>query len=236
MVIGFIACMLSTISSQSDYKQVLSVCLKPRPDKISAFEAGLAAHNKKYHTADPFKAWVWSVNNGKDAGSYWYDLGPCTLTDMDGRKTTPEHDADWNNNVIAHCSELPEAGYWRIENLYSSGDFTRSRLRFFTLKPGQEDRAKKLLSDFAEVLKQKKYPVDYTIYWRLEATPGPHFAAALSFANWSFLDSYDGIGAAFDEIHGKGSFELFNDELEMAVDVSKTFDQHVEFMPNLSSN
>jgi hypothetical protein len=241
MFLWLIAGMLSATTAQTDYTQFLVANLRPEPDKIAAFEAGLAAHNKKYHTADPYKAWVWSVQTGPGSGSYDYVMGPVTLAQMDARTTTPEHDADWNNNVLAHCDELGETNYWRWDpDIHympeGASNFSKSRLRFVTIRPGQADRYEEQIKKIAEVFKQKKYPIGYNVYWRFGVSQGPHAVVGLDLAKWADLDNEDTFVADFNSIHGAGAFDRFLEELDIAIDRSKTYDTLTEFMPALSSD
>lgn len=242
ILLSLLAFVLSAVKAQTDYTQFLVVNLKPRPDRISQFEAGLGAHNKKYHTADPFKAYVWSVQTGPASGSYYYVLGPTTFTQWDARTTTPEHDADWNNSVLAHCESVGEANYWRWDKdiNYSpeggSANFGKSRLRYVTINPGEGDRYEDQLKKIVEVYKQKKYPATYNVYWRFGASAGPHACVEINFANWAFFDTPSTFMQDFESIHGEGSYQRFLDEFSIAIDRTKTYDELMNFVPELSSN
>lgn len=241
ILFGLLAFVLTGLHAQTDYTQWVVVDLKPKADKIGQLEAGLAAHNKKYHTADPYKAYVWSVNTGPNSGSYTWLMGPITFTQMDGRATNAEHDVDWNNNVLAHCETVPNISYWRWDNEINyapegSQNFTKSRLRFNTIRPGEGDRYEDQLKKIVEVYKQKKYPASYNVYWHFGASEGPHVAVGIDFDKWAFFDAPNTFVVDFESIHGEGSYERFLEELDIAIDRSKTYDELTEFMPNLSSN
>ena len=77
----------------------------PKLDKIAEFEKAITNHHQKYHT-DEWKANVWMVNSGPESVSYMIALGPHTWEQLDNRKTTPEHDADWQN-----CLKLVDKAY-----------------------------------------------------------------------------------------------------------------------------
>lgn len=240
-LIALLTFVLTGIQAQTDYTQFTVVSLKPRPDRIAQFEAGMAAHNKKHHTADPYKAWVWSVNTGPNSGSYTYVMGPATFTQLDARTTTPEHDTDWNNNVLAHCESVGETGYWRLDKdihyaAEGSDNFTKSRMRFVTINPGQGDRYEGLLKKIVEVFKQKKYAASYSVYWYYGASQGPHLATSMDFANWAFFDQPNTFIADFESIHGEDSYARYLEELDIAVDRTKTYDELTQFLPDLSSN
>ncbi|HLF62782.1 MAG TPA: hypothetical protein VI603_03480 [Saprospiraceae bacterium] len=240
VLIGLFALVISGLRAQTDYVQWVVVDLTPKADKIGMFEAGLAAHNKKYHTADPYKAYVWAVNTGPGSGSYTWVMGPISFAQMDARPVNAEHDTDWNNNVVAHCESVAEISYWRWDEELSyapegAQNFTKSRIRFSTILPGEGDRYEEQVKKIVEVYKQKKYPAAYNVYWRYGASEGPHAAIGMDFANWAYLDTPNTFVEDFESIHGDGSWQRFLEELDLCIDRSKTYDELTEFMPGLSS-
>lgn len=239
-LLGLLAFVMSAVTAQTDYTQFLVVTLKPRPDKIAAFEAAMGAHNKKYHTADPYKAYVWAISTGPKSGSYYYVMGPMTFTQMDARTTTPEHDTDWNN-VVANCESVGDASYWRWEKdiTYTpegASNFPKSRMRYSSILPGQGDRYEEQIKKVAEVYKQKKYQAGFNVYWRYGASQGPHAVTSLDFDKWAYFDNPNTWVEDFESVHGEGSWMRFQEELDLCVDRSKTFDELIEFMPAMSSN
>ena len=108
LLLGIVVFVMSGIFAQTDYTQFMVITLQPKLDKIDAFETGLAAHNKKYHAADPYKVAVFGVQTGPQSGGYDWVMGPITFAQVDARKTSKEHDSDWNNNVLANCASVSE--------------------------------------------------------------------------------------------------------------------------------
>ena len=76
-----------------------NVMLTVHPEKIAEFEAGIAAHNKKFHSDGPYGARVYNILNGKNAGKYMLIMGPLPWSAMDGRPTSKEHTDDNNKNI-----------------------------------------------------------------------------------------------------------------------------------------
>lgn len=205
------------------------------------FEKALAAHNKKFHNADPFKVGVSEVKSGPASGSYTLVMGPVTFTQIGGRPNSPEHNADWQKNVMPYVESIGDASFWRVDKDASyraagADAFTKSRLRFITLNPGQMDRFKDAIKMIGEVYKAKNYNASYSVYIKWGASAGPHVATEIGFADWSWFDQPNTIEKDFEEVHGAGSWQKFLDEWELAVDRTKTFDELDEFMPSLSSD
>lgn len=240
LFIAVLAFVWSGIQAQTDYMQWLVISLKPKLSEISQFEAGLTAHNKKFHTADPYKAFVFEVNTGPGSGSYMWVMGPITFTQTEARPTVAEHDADWNNNVIAHCESVGEVGYWRLDkdNSYmaeNGSNFTHSRMRWSSTYPGEGDRFGDQMKKVAEVYKQKKYNANFNVYWHYGATAGPNVVTEMNFEKLSFLDEDINFRKDFESVHGDGSWSDFLEEIKLSVDREKTYDEMINLRTDMSS-
>ncbi|MGB5269512.1 MAG: hypothetical protein WBN52_03330, partial [Eudoraea sp.] len=66
-----------------EYMVMENVMLTAIPTKTAEFEAGLAAHNKKYHAEGAHGARVYWISNGKNAGKYIWAMGPLPWSAMD---------------------------------------------------------------------------------------------------------------------------------------------------------
>ncbi len=112
-------------AGQQEKNVVFSARLTPRFDKVVEFEKALASHNQKYHATE-WKANVYYVETGPDAGSYQYVLGPASWEDIENRKPTAEHDLDWNKNVVSLLQSNSDNAYLSYNKDLSTvavGDF-----------------------------------------------------------------------------------------------------------------
>ncbi len=229
----FIA-LLTIISSaaypQATYSQFEVLSITPKLDKLDLFRKALSAHNKKYHTVDPYKVSVYSVDSGPNAGSFVWVMGPCSMTQLDKAPGEGEHILDWEKNINPHVASMSGGSYWRaVADLNyepeGAANFKRTRVRFNTVYPGQMDRYIGLLKKVAEVYKQKKYATSFSAASHWGATSGPNVVTFNGFGSWSAWDSGNNFAKDYDEIHGTGAFERFLQELDLCVDRSKTFDE-----------
>ncbi len=240
LIIGLMAFAISVIA-QTDYLQWEVMNMTPKADKVDLFKKGLGAHTKKYHATAPFKVTINSISAGPSSGQYTWIMGPCTWTQLDGVNTKGEHDMDFEKNVTPFVESFGPTSYWRLDkdvNYLAPNDatFTKSRLRFLTLIPGQEDRAGELFKMIADVYKKKAYGASYQAYWRMGASPGPHVATSIGFAKWAHFDSPNTLSKDFEEVHGEGSWDRFIEDYGRCIDLTKSFDELNEYMPELSSN
>lgn len=229
-----------TLRSQSDYKQWETGYYRVKIGQADMFEKGVAAHNKKYHTSDPYKVGVFNVHTGPNAGSYFMVMGPVTFTQLPGRPKGAEHDADWQKNVLPYVESIVDDGFWRQDQAYryvpeNAPPLNFYRVRNYTLLPGERDRLEDQFKKIKAVYDAKKYANGYDVYWRYGASQGPHVTAELNFENWAYLDKEISFDKDFDEVHGEGAYQRFLDEFALAIDRAKTYDEIMEFRADLSS-
>jgi len=229
-----------SLTGQTDYKQYETHRFMAKRGHEADFEKGLGDHNKKYHNAAPYKTSIFEIITGPDSRAYELSMGPMTFTQMEGRPSSADHDADWAK-VMEHADPVGETQFWREDKeiVYmpeGADKFTAYRWRYFTIKPGQGDRFESMVNKFMTVLSTKKYPASYKLYWKFGASEGPHACVELGMSSWAYFDRPNTLEADFEEVHGKGSYQDFSDDMENFVDRSRTYDEMVKFNPALSSD
>ncbi|MBL7860873.1 MAG: hypothetical protein JNJ65_06895 [Cyclobacteriaceae bacterium] len=231
LVLGLLAFMLTGVQAQAPYEQFESTPMLPKADKVDLFKKGLAAHNKKYHATDPYKASVWTDITGPTSGYYYWFMGPTTWAQMDARPAGGEHQLDWDKNVTPYVESYGEVSYWRMNKDVnympegaSAAAFTKSRGRFHTVKPGQMDRYIEQMKKVAAVNKHMKSAASFYLAVRQGASKGPHVVTYSDFTSWSWLDSNTNFQKEFDVVHGVGAYAKFIDELDLCLDRSETYD------------
>lgn len=235
LVLGTILC----LQAQTDYKQWETHRFKAKMGQRENFEKGLAAHNKKYHPADPYKTSIFSIRTGPNSGDYELSMGSMTFTQMEGRPAGNDHDSDWAK-VLEYADPIGETIYWREDGDVSytpagSESFTTFRWRNSTLLPGGGKRFEEQMLKVVEVLKAKNYSASFKMYWRWGASQGPHVSTELGMKNLAYFDEPNKFSKDFDEVHGDGAYDRFIDELDLCVDRNATYDEIVHYRPDLSS-
>jgi hypothetical protein len=241
MVLGIFLFAFSMGNSQTDYMQWEAGYITAKAGQGEMFKKGLAAHNKKFHNADPYKIAVFSVLSGQHSGQYFLGMGPVTFTQIEGRPSGDEHRMDWQQNVLPYVESEGETDFWRLDKQIqykapNSDNFARSRIRFVTLLPEQRDRYKDALKQVLNVLKTKGYAASWNVYWKWGASTGPDVITEINMEHWSYFDRDIDFQKDFEEVNGEGSYDRFLEELKLSVDMSKTYDELWQFMPELSSN
>lgn len=203
---------------QSDYKMMELVYLKPNPGAdLDAASKAIAAHNKKYHAEDPFKASVWSNLTGSRVGSWVWVMYPATFSDYDNRPAGKDHDTDWDK-AIGPFFTLVANEYWKKDEKlsYTPEDFKSGEKVVFTvfdIKAGESYRFKAILKKVVEVYQTKKYDRNFEVYWnKFENKEGRDIAIEEMFDKWAFLDEDSGMKKDYEELHGEGSWHMLIEE------------------------
>jgi hypothetical protein len=235
---AFVFAVTASTGQNTNYMQWEVMYITPKADKIDLFKKGLAAHNKKYHPAGAYHASIAAVVSGPNTGAFAWIMGPTTWTQMDGRPGAGEHQLDWDKNVGMYVEKYSESSYWRLNtdvNYRPEGadGFLKQRDRVYDVKPGQGARFTEQIKKVLEVYKQKKYVAAYSLYERVDATAGHEAIVGISFAKWAYFDSQPNFRSDFESVHGVGSFDRFLEELDICLDRSETFDELLEWMPDL---
>lgn len=238
LLVGLFVFALTATHAQTDYIQVEVMSVTPKADKVDLFKKGMAAHNKKYHAKDPYKVSVSYIVTGPSSGSYLWIMGPTTWTQMDSRPDKGEHNLDWDKNVTPYTESTGAVSYWRLNKDVTyvpegSAAITKSRARFNRVLPGQFDRYIEQMKKIAAVYKAKKYKTSFDLWEHVDVTDGPNVVSITGWVNWAARDSATNFVKDFEEVHGAGSWMRFQEELDLCIDRSKTYDELMENDPEL---
>ena len=205
-----------------------NVMLSVNPEKIAEFEAGIAAHNKKFHADGPYGARVYSVLNGKNAGKYMLIMGPFTWGTIDSRPNGQDHTDDNTKNVNRHIMPDVEVNYMKMHPELSnfSKDFEINQVSVFMIdvkRFKQGDFIEKVLKKVAKVYQEKMPDQLYGVYSNeMNNMDGMDFAWVDFFDGSSWLGKEDKFPKHFEEVHGSGSFEKFIADVEATTDGDRT--------------
>ena len=238
-IYAFVLSICFSSFGQADYEMYESFYIKPTLSKIEAFENGMAAHNKKFHAKDPYKASVWYAVTGKHGGQYAWVMGPTTFTHMDDRPNDDAHNKDWRQNVLAYAEDISTTEYFRrVEELSyrpENAPFGKERWRIFTIKQGHGARFRELQTKIMEVYKVNKLPGYREVYVGVErGSSGRDFYTGHGFDKWSSLDNNIEFRKKYEALYGDNSWLAFIREIEdVIVEVEVELS---EFLPELSAD
>ncbi|MCH8233901.1 MAG: hypothetical protein IIB82_14840 [Bacteroidetes bacterium] len=195
-----------------------TIYLTPIPGKITELNAGLAAHNKKYHGEGDYAAFVQSVLTGKRTGNYVWAMGPGNFARLDSRPAQEGgHDDDWNKNVMSYISGMSNAEYWVRDDdaFYSPEEYSgdKIRVRFYKVKRGQNEKFGDMFDKILQVYREKGYNRPVSLYWNSFPTAhGRNAATVTGIPNWALFDQENTLVADFESINGEDSWAKWIEE------------------------
>ena len=219
---------LLAVAQTNESLVIENVMLTVNPENIVEFEAGIAAHNKKFHAEGPYGARVYNVLNGKNAGKYMLIMGPLPWSAMDGRPSSQEHTDDNNKNINKYLTPEVEVNYMKMHPELSnfSKDFEINQVSVFMLdvkRFKEGDFMEKVLQKVAKVYKEKMPDQLYGVYSNeMSNMDGMDFGWVEFFDGSSWLGKEDKFVQFFEEVHGAGSFAGFMADVEATTDGETT--------------
>lgn len=200
----------------------MNVMMTPHPEKIGAFEAGVAAHNKKFHTEGASQISVYWIASGKNSGKYVWSMGPTVWAAMDEANNYGEaHTKDWNANVAANALPEMETTYWKSDLAHSnfSKDFELKNLSIFMVDVKRFKRLEfeSILDRVNKVFKTKDPDHQWGSYFNeLPDMDGQDYVWVDFFDKSAWMGREDKFPKWFEEVHGAGSFQTFLKDVEAA--------------------
>ncbi len=205
-----------------------NVMLTVNPEKITEFEAGIAAHNKKFHGDGAYGARVYNVINGKNAGKYMLVMGPLSWSAMDARPSGQDHTDDNNKNINRYLESDVDVNYMKMHPKLSnfSKDFEIKKLSVSMIdvkRFKQKEFIEKVLTKVVKVYKEKMPEQMFGVYSNeMSNMEGMDFGWVDFFDNSSWMGNENKFAEYFKEVYGAGSFETFMADVEATTDGDST--------------
>ncbi len=214
-----------TLLTQESPDQVFSqVMLTPKPDKIAEFQAGMAAHNKKYHNEGVQQANVYWISIGKNSGNTIRSAGPMPWAAIDGEHPDQaNHDGDWNKNIAPYTKADDEGFFFRADfaNSNFSKDFTLKNLSVFIIDIERfkdmefTEELKKVRKVYAEKMPERIFGVYHNaMQFNEDRKFQRDFGCVEFFDSMGKFGEEDKFPQYFEEVHGAGSFAKFGSVFE----------------------
>jgi len=200
--------------SSAEYKIFENTLLVPNPAQQNQFEAGLAAHNKKYHGKGDYRAMVYLIMSGPNAGSYIWSMGETTWSAMDKRPADNDHDADWNANVLQYLTPQSNQSYWQEKSELSR--FNENAVKglvvdYYDVKRGKMKEALALIAKIKKVYTDKLPNEAYGVFTNefSSTKEGKDIAVVSFFGKSAWISTDNALPKKFDEVYGKGGWDQF---------------------------
>ncbi len=224
-LLAFLAIPLLMNAQESPQEPVfMNVMLTANPAKITEFEAGMAAHNKKFHTAGANAVRVYWVASGKNSGKYIWSMGPTAWTAFDeANNPDADHSNDWNSNVAPYAMASMETTFWKGDSKHSNftTEFELKNLGVFYLdmKRFKQPQFSSVLDRVTKVFKTKDAEEQWGVYWNaMPNMDGQDMVWINFFDSMAVMGEDDEFPKWFEEVHGEGSFMEFLKDFEASTD------------------
>ena len=198
----------------------MNVMMTAHPSKIAEFEAGMAAHNQKYHSDEGKQISVFWIASGKNSGKYIWSLGPTSWAAMDeANNPDKDHAADWNANVAPYALAEMETTFWKNNLKYSNftQDFDLKNLAIFMLdmKRFKQQEFMGMLDKVHAVFKAKDPEHQWGVYFNeLPNNDGQDMVWVDFFDKSAWMGEPNKFPQWYEEVHGEGTFPAFLKEFE----------------------
>jgi hypothetical protein len=232
--------LLPTLGFAQEYVMYETTYLKVIPGHSQQFNDAMKAHNERFHASGPYRATVWYIGSGSRSGQMFWVMGPTTFTALDNRPSSPEHQSDWADNVLANA-DAGEVEYWRMDPELShnvpTGPSPILRARIFDIEFGSEDRFDELQHKLREVDEAKNRNTPVAVFHTVgQSGTGRDTAVVRYYDNWAELDAGGGGSflSDFEDVHGPGSWARWiRDRNDVVKHVE---DEFHELIPELSAS
>ena len=222
-VIAMVFAAALTVNAQEDksYTMWQSVMLTPDNSNLKALGDSMRAHNMKYHQEGPYRATVFMITTGPNAGNLVWMMGPLTFSDNDNRPSDGGHDEDWGDNVMKYVKKIHTIEYWTQNDELSNtgmldGDSSKYPLifvRYGEVEKGHGSSLDMFYGMISKTVKAMEGVNPWGLYYNefRQGDLGRHVASVSFYKNWTDFDNDKKFKKTFIEVHGEDKWEAFLD-------------------------
>ncbi len=228
-VMVFIVCgTMMTVNAQEDksYEMWEDIMLTPDYTKLKVLSDNMRKHNATYHKEGPYKATVYNITTGPNAGKIIWEMGPMMHKHNDSRPGKGGHDEDWRDNVMPYIKKMHTVEYWKADDKLSNtsmldGDSSKYPILYFRYFEVDDDNGTSVKPHFtmvSEVVKKMEGVNPWGVYYNefRQGDLGRHIATVGFLKNWDEMDDEPKFRKTFDKIHGEDKWDAFIDNAERA--------------------
>ena len=208
-----------------DYEMWESIMLTPDYTKLKVLGDNMRDHNAKYHKDGPYKATVYNITTGPNAGKIIWEMGPMMHKHNDTRPSKGGHDEDWRDNVMPYIKKMNTAEYWKKDSelsntsmLGDNSEYPIMRVRYFEVDGDFGSSVKPHFTMVSEVVKKMEGDNPWGVYYNefRQGDLGRHIATVAFLKNWAEWDDEPKFRKTFDKVHGEDKWDAFVDNADRA--------------------
>ncbi|WP_323789445.1 hypothetical protein [Psychroserpens sp.] len=211
--------------------------------QLKTFSANMRKHNETYHKEGPYKATVYNISSGPNAGKMIWQMGSMMLRHNDSRPGANGHDADWRDNVMPYIKEIHTIEYWSQDDKKSNTSmlgpdnlYPLMYIRYFEISDDHDYTMNQVFEQVSKTVKSLDGENPWGLYYNmfLQGDLGRHVATVGFMKNWAEMDEDRNFKAAYEKLYGENSWETFLDTLDDTF--SNRWDEIWEYNKHLSGD
>lgn len=229
---------LTYAQNDDNYTMYQAVTLEMKGTNNDAMSAAMKAHNRKFHTKDPYKAHVWGISSGPNVGKIVYMMGPLKFADLDKRPEDKAHDEDWKK-VNEHVKAVETVEYWKRDDdlsIVKEGPAPKMiYVRIWKVSKDYGFLSYGLLKQISATLKELNTGKEWAVWdnQMRQGSHGRHMATVGELPNMAEMDKNYEFRATFEKVHGAQSWVPFIRSMQLAFEDS--YDEIWTYMGDMSS-
>lgn len=207
-----------TAQESKDYQMWESIMLTPDNQNLKVLQENMRTHNSKYHAEEgPYKAKVFNITTGPNAGKIIWEMGPMMLKHNDSRPSAGGHDEDWRDNVMPYIKKMHTIEYWTADDKLNNTSMLTDDshpilyLRYFEIEDGQSYSMNGIFEMVSKTVKAMEGDNPWGLYYNefLQGDLGRHVASVSFYKNWTEMDKDDNFKETFEKVNGENSWDTF---------------------------
>jgi hypothetical protein len=208
-----------TMTAQNDesYEMWEDIMITPDNAKLKILGENIRKHNQKYHKEGPYKATVYNITTGPNAGKIIWEMGTLTYADLDKRPAVGGHDEDWRDNIDPYIKKTNTVEYWKSNKVLNNTDMLDGDnskypilfVRYFEVVDGPSPGVEMFFERVSETIKALDGINPWGVYYNefRQGDLGRHIATFSFSPNWSDFDRDVNWVETFEKVNGEGSFQ-----------------------------
>lgn len=227
-----------------DYNMWESMMFTADYTQLKTFSENMRKHNETYHSEGPYKATIYNISTGPNAGKMIWQMGTMMLKHNDSRPGANGHDVDWRDNVMPYIKEIHTIEYWSQDDKKSNTSMLTGPevkypilyIRYFEISDDHDYTMNNIFEKVSKTFKALDGENPWGLYYNafLQGDLGRHVAAVSFMKNWAEMDEDRNFKATFKKLYGDDQWETFIDTLDDTF--SNRWDEIWEYNKHLSGD
>ena len=222
MMLALVFMFSTSINAQEseDYNMWENMMFTPDYTQLKTLSENMRKHNEKYHSEGPYKATVYNISSGPNAGKMIWQMGSMMLKHNDNRPGANGHDEDWRDNVMPYIKKIHTIEYWSQDDEKSNTSmlgpdnlYPIMYIRYFEVSDDHDFSMDNHFKQVSETIKSMQGDNPWGLYYNAfrQGDLGRHVATVGFMKKWAEMDEDRKFKAAHAKLYGEDSWDAFTE-------------------------